>query len=227
MKNKRFEIALALILLAIGPCTAAGAQEKKSGIFNITPAVTFSWYPYASFKKEVSTDTDVDLNNFGISVIMGLKLFDKVGAHLNLKIDDPAFKKLIDVAGYVTAYYFLLKFDYHAFGCTVTWAGNTLNPIPVGAYNFRNRWTNVSLLFRVDQLAIRNAFLQWFLQEYFLKSEWNLGAIGIGYARFDMPLEYRVQPGSGLSNPGFGMAKAHRPRCAFKCPLVESKAESA
>jgi hypothetical protein len=206
MKSKWFESALALILLLIGPCTAAWAQEKKSDIFSIAPAVTFSWYPYVNFGEGASTNTEIDLNNFGMSVMMSLKLFDKVGAHLNLKIDDPTFKKLVDVAGYVTAYYFLLKFDYHSFGGTVTWIGDTPNPIPGEVYNFRNQWINVLLLFRVDQLKIRNESLRRPLEELLLIGGKNLGAIGIGYARFDMPVEYKGI-GSELSNPGFGLVK--------------------
>jgi len=211
MKSKWFETASVLIALLIAPCTAAWAQEqeqeKKSGIFSITPAVAFSWYPYANFNEEVSTKTEVDLNNFGMSVIMGLKLFDKVGTHLNLKIDDPTFKKLVDIAGFVTAYYFMLKFDYHSFGGTVTWAGDTPNPISGEVHDFRNQWNNVSLLFRVDQLKIKNEYLRGLLYELRLIGEGNLGAIGIGYARFDMPLEYQIQPDRGLSNPGFGLVK--------------------
>jgi hypothetical protein len=207
MKSKRFEIAVVLIVLLIGPCTVARAQEKKNGIFSVTPAVSFAWYPYVNFLNEKSTETEVDLNNFGMSVIMSLKLFDKVGAHLNLKIDDPTFEKLVDVAGYITAYYFMLKFDYHSFGGTVTWVGNTPNPIPGDTYNFRNQWNNVSLLFRIDQLQITNAYLWDFLNDFGLIGAGNLGAIGIGYARFDMPLEYRVLSDGGLSNPGFGLVK--------------------
>jgi hypothetical protein len=210
MKSKWFETALVLIVLFIGLCTAAWAQEqeqeKKSGIFSITPAVAFSWYPYANFNEGVSTKTEVDLNNFGMSVIMGLKLFDKVGAHINLKIDDPTFKKLVDIAGFVTAYYFMIKFDYHSFGGTVTWVGNTPNPIPGEVYDFRNQWTNVSLLFRIDQLKINDDFLRGLLYELRLIGQGNLGAIGIGYAGFDMPLEYQIQPDSGL-HPGFGLVK--------------------
>jgi hypothetical protein len=206
--KRLFIKAYSLIVLLIGLCTTAWAQEqeKKSGIFSITPAFSFAWYPYAHFFKEESTNTEVDLNNFGMSVIMGLKLFDKVGAHLNLKIDDPTFKKLVDIAGYVTAYYFMIKFDYHSFGGTVTWAGNTPNPIPDEVYDFRNQWNNVSLLFRVDQLKINDDFLRGLLHELFLSGGGNLGAIGIGYARFDMPLEYQIQPDSGL-HPGFGLVK--------------------
>jgi hypothetical protein len=207
MKRKWFETSLVLIVLLIVPCATVWAQDKKNDIFSITPAFSFSWYLSANFFKEESTNTEVDLNNFGMSAIMSLKLFDKVGAYLNLKIDDPTFKKLVDVAGYVTAYYFMLKFDYHAFGGTVTWVGNTPNPIPGEVYNFHNQWNNVSLLFRVDQLTIRNIFLKDLLSNVMLIGTGNLGAIGIGYARYDMPLGYQVQPGSGFSNPGFGLVK--------------------
>ena len=195
-----------LTVLLIGPCTAAWTQDKKSDIFSVTPSFGFSWYPSVAFGNELSTNTEVDLNNFGMSVIMSLKLFDKVGASLNLKIDDPTFKKLVDIAGYVTAYYFLLKFDYHSFGGTVTWTGDTPNPIPGGEYNFRNQWTYISLLFRLDQLP-NIPLLGSLLYDWGLWGRENLGAIGIGYARFDMPLEYRVQPNRGLSNPGFGLVK--------------------
>jgi hypothetical protein len=220
MKSKWFKISLVLIILVICLCPAAWTQEtgeanddvnfnnqEKKNIFSISPAFSFAWYPYAHFFKEESTKTEVDLNNFGLSVIMNLKLFNTVGANLNLKIDDPTFKKLVDVAGYVTASYFMIKFDYHSFGGTVKWTGNTPNPIPGEVYNFRNQWTYVSLLFRIDQLKINSLFMQGLLHELFLSGGGNLGAIGIGYARFDMPLEYRVRSNSGLSNPGFGLVK--------------------
>ena len=217
MKKQMFWVTAVAMALCAGIGNTAWAEEKqdgnKNGIFSITPAAAFSWYPYANFHDEVSTNTEVDLNNFGMSVIMGLKLFDKVGTYLNLKIDDPAFQKLVDVAGYVTAYYFLLKFNYHAFGGIVTWTGNTPNPISGEVYNFRNQWSNVSLLFRVDQLTLRKdpnfftLYLWGMLSELGLVGEGNLGAIGIGYARYDMPLEYRVRSDSRLSNPGFGLVK--------------------
>ena len=215
MKSKRFKAALVLTALLIWPCTPAWAQEKKDGIFSVTPAFAFAWYPAANFFEEKSTNTEVDIDNFGMSFIMSLKLFNKVGAHLNLKIDDPTFQKLVDFAGYVTAYHFMIKFDYHSFGGTVTWAGNTPNPISGGAYNFRNQWSTVSLLFRVDQLEVSHTssigywlglFLLEPLREMGLRGMRNLGAIGIGYAKFDMPLEYRGQH-RGLSNSGFGSVK--------------------
>jgi hypothetical protein len=214
MKGKWFEIALVLIVLLIGPCTASWAQEKKTGIFSITPAFTFSWYPYATFHEDASanTDTEVDVNNFGMSAMMSLKLFDKVGANVDLKIDDPAFRKLVDIAGYLTAYYFMLKFDYHSFGGTVRWAGNpSYNPIPNGLVNFRNQWTTVSLLFRVDELALDGeGFFSEYLRlmrDYLFLGGQVMGAVGIGYARFDMPLAYQTQPSSGLLHPGFGLVK--------------------
>jgi hypothetical protein len=208
MKGKRFEIALVLMVLLIGPCTASWAQEKKTGIFSITPALTFSWYPFAIFltDKSSNTDTEVDINNFGMSAMMSLKLFDKVGANVDLKIDDPTFKKLVDIAGYLTASYFLLKFDYHSFGGTVTWAGDPNYPV-----SFRNQWTAVSLLFRIDQLVLEgegffSIYLRAVREQLFLNGE-ILGAIGIGYAQFDMPLGYQVQEDSGLETSGFGFVK--------------------
>jgi hypothetical protein len=207
MKSKKIKRFFVFVLMVIVPCAIVLAQEEqqeKSDIFNITPAVAFSWYPHAEYKKEVSTNTDFDINNFGMSVIMGLKLFDKVGANLNLKIDDPTFQKMVDIAGYVTAYHFMIKFDYHAFGGTVKWAGNTPNPIPDGVYNFRNKWSNVSLLFRIDQLPIENIAIKAFLNNLYLWGSGNLAAVGIGYARFDMPLEYQTE-NNRIVNPGFGL----------------------
>jgi len=217
MKGNWFKIVLALIVLLVRLCPDAWTQEKKNDILSITPAITFSWYPYADFYKESSTETKLDLNNFGMSITMNLKFFDKVGVHLNLTIDDPTFKKTVGFAGYLTASYFLLKFDYHAFGGTVTWTGNTPNPIPDGVYNFRNQWNNISLFLRVDQLPIEQWIasapnLLWFLYmpldflySFGLIGGRNLGAIGIGYANFDMPLKYMGKSDSELSNPGFGL----------------------
>jgi len=220
MERKRLNMAIMLMIIFFVSNVSVKAQEKKNDIFSITPAFSFAWYPYAKFFKEESTNTGVDLNNFGMSAIMSLKLFDKVGAHLNLKIDDPAFKKLVDFAGYVTAYNFMIKFNYHAFSGSVTWTGNTPNPIPGDIYNFRNQWTNVSLMYRIDQFSfdsinnIKNEHLRYLLMipvfalsEVGLLGSGRLTAIGLGYANFDMPLEYRVNSGRSLSNSGFGLIK--------------------
>ena len=205
MKKRWFKTTFVIIML-ISTYIVAWSEENND-IFSITPAFSFAWYPYANISNENSTNTEVDLNNFGVSGIMSLKLFDRVGAHLNLKIDDPTFQKLVDFVGYVTASYFMLKFDYHSFGGNVTWVGSTPNPISNGVYNFRNKWVNVSLLFRVDQLKINNRFLYDFFSHMKLIGAGNLGAIGVGYARYDIPLEYRVQQGREFSNPGLGLFK--------------------
>ena len=211
------------MILIAGIGSNAWAQEEQNennrNLFSISPAFSFAWYPYAKFFNEESTNTVVDLNNFGMSAIMSLKLFDKVGVHLSLKIDDPSFQKLIDFAGYISASYFLIKFDYHSFGGTVSWTGNTPNPIPNDVSVFRNQWSNVSLLFRIDQWInqltlkrdpnIFSYFLYGFLSEFGLIGAGSIGAAGIGYANFDMPLEYKVQPDSGLSYPGFGLIKGN------------------
>jgi hypothetical protein len=158
-----------------------------------------------------------------MSAIMSLKLFDKVGVYLNLKIDDPTFQKLVYFAGYITAYNFMFKFDYHTFGGTVTWTGKTPNPIPDEVNNFRNQWNNVSLLYRIDHINLADILssgnnLKLFLRIPLLtlnNALSNIGllgpgrmtAIGLGFAQFDMPLEYRVQPRSRVSNSGFGLIK--------------------
>ena len=202
-------VAIVLILLLIVPRTAIWAQEEKSSAFSITPAFSFAWYPYTHFYNEESTNTELNLNNFGMSAMMSLKLFDKVGAYLNLKIDEPNFSQLVDFAGYVSAYYFMIKFDYHAFGGTVSWTGYPPNPIPGGVYNFRNHWNRYSLLLRIDQLRLPSVldFIYNFLSDIRLIGSYNLGAIGIGYARYEMPLEYRVLSSNELSNSGFALLK--------------------
>jgi hypothetical protein len=206
MRNNQFGIAIVLIALIMGPCTSAWTQEKD--IFSVLPAATFSWYPFAwsnTLAEKPSTKTEVDLDNFGMSFIMGLKFFDKVGVHLNLKINDPTFQKLVDFAGYINAWYLMLKFDYHSYGGSVSWTANTPNPIPNG-FDFRTEQTNIALLFRLDQLypvklETFNPML-WAIKESHI-----VVAVGIAYASFSQPVEYQVQPDRGLSYPGFGMIK--------------------
>jgi hypothetical protein len=209
MKNKRFGPSFLLIALIIG--TSAWAQEK-SDIVSVTPAATFSWYPFAwsntliqKINTKPSTETELYLDNFGISFVMGLKLFDKVGAHLDLKMDDPTFQKLVDIAGYVNAWYLMLKFDYHSYGGLVSWTTDLPNPIPDG-YDFRAQQTNISLLFRLDQLyPVKFESLNRLLWN--LKESRMVVAVGIGYAKFSMPVEYQIQPDSTLSYPGFGLMR--------------------
>jgi len=188
--------------------TPLWAQVEMRSIIGVAPAVTFSWYPYATENWGESTKTTYDRNNFGMSFNMGLKLYDKISGHINLKIDEPTMQNLIDFAGYLSAFNFLLKFDYHTFGGTVTWAGDTPNPIPGGISNFRNQWSIFSLMFRLDQ--IRNQHIRMFINNILnifgdMPSLW---AIGIGYARFDMPLEYRLKD-STLTNHGFGLVEGY------------------
>jgi hypothetical protein len=209
MKNKRFRTSFLLITLIMGLCSSAWAQEKNN-ILSITPAATFSWYPFAwsntlieKIDSKPSAETELYLDNFGISLTMGLKLFDKVGAYLNLKIDDPTFQKLVDVAGYVNAWYLMLKFDYHSYGGSVSWTTDTPNPIPDG-YDFRTQQTNISLLFRLDQLyPVKIESLNPLLRAF--KESRMVAAVGIGYAKFSMPVEYQIQPDRELSYSGFGL----------------------
>ena len=182
------------MILVAGLGDTAWAEEKRSSIFSITPAVSFAWYPYAYYLRQESTKTETDINNIGISALMSLKLFDKVGAQLGLKIDDPTFQKMVDFAGYVNIYGVILNFDYHFFGETVTWEGSTPNPIPGGSYHFRSHWTNISLLYNFVPLVE--------------KDYPQLAAFGIAYNSFEVPLEYKVKEGSGLY-PGFGLVKGN------------------
>ena len=192
---------LVLFVLAV----AAFADGE---IFNVTPSAMFSWYPSSAYGKfssasdiEPSTKTTTGLNNYGISALMGLKLFDKVGAQLNMKIDDSNFQNLVDIAGRINAYMFLLKFDYHSFTGIVTWDGDkAYNPIPGGEMEFSSKWYSFSLLFRVDE---------W------LEMEW-LGLIGIGafYGSAEIPVQYRRNKESekllSTHNPGFGWIKSNQ-----------------
>jgi len=193
MNSSYFHTVLLTMVLITGLSNTAWAEEeKRNSIFSITPAVSFAWYPYAYFLKQESIKTEADINNFGISALMGLKLFDKVGVQLGIKIDDPTFKKMVDFAGYINVYSFIINFDYHTYGGTVTWEGSTPNPISGGSYFFRGHWTNISLLYN--------------LLPVFMKDYPQLIAIGITYTSFETPLEYRVKKDSKL-NPGFGLVK--------------------
>jgi len=191
MKNVKKLYIVLIITLFSGLCFPATAFS--SDLFSVTPAVSFAWYPQVSYTEE-STITEADMNNYGISVLLGLKLFDKIGAHLNLTIDDPNFEKLVDFAGYISAYNFMLKFDYRSFGGSVTWQGDTPTPdsIPSNGYDFRNTWTTISLLYNLDDILVAMPY-------------WRM-AIGISYVDFGMPVEYLVN-NKNISNPvpGFGM----------------------
>jgi len=188
-------VLVTIVLLASISNTAWAEEEKRSPLFSITPALSFAWYPLGLDRRQESTETKYGLSNIGISALMGLKLFDKVGAQLGLKIDDPTFQKLVDFAGYVNIYGAIINFDYHSFGETTTWKGNTPDPIPGGSYHFRSHWTNVSLLYNFP--IFRNQGNSYLI------------ALGIAYSNFEMPLEYKVKKGSQLSNPGFGLVKGH------------------
>jgi len=194
-QTRYFGAALLVMMLGTGINNTAWAEDKPSGIFSVAPAVSFGWYPYAKDLRQESTDTEFGLNNFGISALVGLKLFDKVGAQFSLGIDDPTFQKMVDLAGYINIYGVMINFDYHFFDETVTWKGNTPDPIPGGSYHFRSHWTNISLLYN--------------LLSIFMKGYPQFVAIGITYSNFEVPLEYKIKQGSNLSNPGFGLVKGN------------------
>jgi hypothetical protein len=192
MNSRYFKCVIVAIALLVGLCVSAWTEDKA---FSITPAVSFTWYPlvfYPPQGEEELTKTESDINNIGMSFLLGLKLFDKVGAHLNLTIDDPTFQKLVDFVGYVNVYNFMLKFDIHNFGGTVRWEGVTPNPIPDG-FHFRTQSKNVSLLYN--------------LKDFLPPSFPMMFAIGIGYSSFEVPGEYRVKQDRGLSNSGYGLLK--------------------
>jgi len=196
MNSRYFGVVFLLILLIAGLGGNAWAEEEKKAVLSITPALTFAWYPLSYFsEREGSTYTEGGINNIGISVLMGLRLFDKVGAQLNLKIDDPTFQKMVDFAGLISAYGFALNFDYHSFNEKVTWKGSTPDPMQGNPFQYHSRWNGISLLYNISQ--------------FFEKEEAFFIALGVTYCTLETPLEYRVKQGGGLSNPGFGLVKGN------------------
>jgi len=158
-------------------------KENFGGYF----ALTGSWYPYAELNPEwygdFSTKTNLNLNNFGLSALMDLKFFKDYGAALDLKIDDPTFKKLVDFAGRLSYKGFLLGFNYHSFGGTVKWLDGANHPLPDKEKDnrFRTEWTTYSLMADF-------AYGTWYAEPYDM-----IGAFGISLLTFDIPLEHRVK----------------------------------
>jgi hypothetical protein len=186
-------VLLVLISLPIFSQESTQIAPEKKSVFEVTPAASFVWYPYSKTTVGESTITEIDTYNFGISVLLGLKLFDKIGAQLNLTIDDPTFEKMVDFAGYINAFNLMLKFDFHAFGGNVTWQGETPDPIPNNKYNFRNTWNTVSLMYSLDELLYPLRHMRL--------------AIGISFVDFSMPVEYQIRNEAKFPedpSPGFG-----------------------
>ena len=204
MKIKRVCASLIMAVLMFCFTTAVFAKEPaNSSLFSVMPAVSFSWFPKVSFTEE-NTITTADIENYGMSFVMGLKFFDKYGASLNLTIDDPKFQKMVDFAGTITAHDLILKFDIHTFGGNVIWDPDLTesyrpNPIP-GGYDFKTQFNSVSLMYRWDQLLGVNLGL--------------LGAAGISYSSISIPVEYQVLGEykvnlQDIRIPGFGNVKAN------------------
>jgi hypothetical protein len=190
MKNKRFFYTGLVMAVVMGICFPSAAFTDD--LFSIAPAAMFSWYLHTDITEE-STKTEIDTDNYGMSFIMGLKLFNKVGAQLNLTVDDPTFQKLIDFMGYFDVYNVIPKFDYHSFGGNVTWQSDTPDPIPNNKYNFRNNWNNVSLLYNWGNMIPSDVAVGYMV------------SVGVGYFNFTMPVEYKIKNKEKLTYPGFGM----------------------
>ena len=162
----------------------------------INPAVSFSWYPSANYSGEYTNTTD-DGRNYGISAMLGLKLFEKYGAQFNLKIDDPTFQKMVDFAGLLNINNVVLKFDYHAFGGNITWKDEDKpnlipeNSLGLREFGFRETWTTFHLMYHMEFIPI----FYW--------------TFGISMVNLQVPVEYLVNEKTekSLSNPGFGMIK--------------------
>ena len=115
------------------------ANAKKSNV-EIEPLVGFAWFPLSSFniwlrdyagtrigeegKGSYDMNTAFNFVNF---YQLGLNFFDKVGASLNLNIDDPTFQRLTQIAGAIDAKHFGLRFDYHQAKGTTHWYGDKLD----------------------------------------------------------------------------------------------------
>ena len=157
-------------------------KEKFSGYF----ALTGSWYPYSefipSYKGDYATETDLDLNNFGLSALMNIKFFKDYGAALDMKIDDPTFKKLVDIAGRFNYKNLIIGLNYHSFGGNVKWLNDKTIPHPLNDedYGFRTRWTTYTLMLDL-------AYGTWYAEPYDM-----IGGFGLSLLTFEIPLEHHL-----------------------------------
>ena len=98
---------LLVLFTIMGYCSAVFSLDKPV-IFDT--AAAFSWYPLNNFAGAMNEEGGF---NYNLQLSMGLKLFKKMSAYVNMDIDDPTMKKLINVAGALGSKYFGVQFDYH------------------------------------------------------------------------------------------------------------------
>jgi len=185
---KRFASGL-ICFLGLFVIHNAQAQDNA---FSIAPGFSFSWYPYADY---IEGDSEMDIEqNIGLSALMNIKLFRKINVHIDFGLNDPTFKKMIDIAGRIDIFNFIMMFDYHKLKGNVKWKGSTPNPFPDDKviFDFDTTLTNVSLMFRIDQL-------------FNLSEDILFLSFGISYSQFNMPVEYKKHASEKQLNfNGFG-----------------------
>ena len=187
MKKKPLMVGLWVIMLAIGPCVTQGVCADNE-YFTIAPGFSAAWYPYADFSDYVGAPIETGYNNWGLSAMMNLALFQRVSASIDFGISDPTLKKLMKFAGYLSAYNFMIKYDYHAYNGKATGKGSPPdNPLPDGPKNFDASMTDISLMYRFDSSIFSDPVMMW--------------AVGLFYANFNTWTGYQ-----GLSplQDGFG-----------------------
>jgi hypothetical protein len=194
---KKIMMLMTVLLVFITLPTVVMAE----GDFQFDMAFTASWFPlsfmdgdFGDFNKDLSLDYDVGVNNYGLSATMGLKAFEKYGAYMDLKIDDPTFQKAVDVLGLLNIHWVFLKFDYHSFAGNVSWNNDTPNPIPGGKKDFKSNWTTFSLM---AELARAFDIIDYWGD---LSSGDFIFAVGAFYGTVNIPIEYRIK----YPNHGYG-----------------------
>jgi len=175
-----------MIALLIGPCAERAACADNE-YFTFAPGLSFSWYPYTDFSNYAGEKIESS-HNWGLSAMLNLALFQRICFNFNISLDDPTFDKLIKIAGYLSAYNFMIKYDYHAFRGTATGTGiPPNNPLPDGPKKFDAALTDISLMYRFDSSIFSDPVMLW--------------AVGAFYADFNTWTGY--QGLSPLKN-GFG-----------------------
>jgi hypothetical protein len=147
---KKIIFALALLIIS----RLSIYTQERPLIFDTS--AEFSYYPQSAFDiDEISLEPD--LFNYNLQLSTGLKLFEKVNAYFNMEVNDPTMKKLINIAGTVSAKYFSIQFDYHKVSGNVLWFDSFYNK--ENNLNFNQTWTTVALMsprFRINDGIIVN-----------------------------------------------------------------------
>ena len=185
---------IVLVLICIFGLFIVSNIQAEDRAFSIAPGLSFSSYPYADY---IEGDSEMDFEqNYGLSALLNLKLFGKVSAHIDFGLNDPTFQKMVDIAGKIDAFNFILMFDYHTLKGDVKWKGSSPNPFPDNKvkFDFDTTLTNISLMYRVDPL-------------FNLEEDIFALGLGVSFSQFEMPVEYYKVGSSNLKYNGFGNIK--------------------